>query len=127
MTVAAVAVAASIAVVFTLGSSGLGYLWCAPMQEARSHCCCPAPSPEEAAHDRIGVQCCELRHMGTLASGVTHGVDHAVIASPLLAILPLADLFRAPVLAPSVLPGHAREARAGPGRRPHAIHSVYLI
>ena len=127
MTVRSLAAIAAVAVLVAGASSGLDYLWCAPMQQARTHCCCPAPTPEEAAHDSIGVQCCELRHVGTLASGVTSSVDHAVIASPLIAVLPLADVFRAPVLVPELRRTEPREARAGPGRRRHAVHSVYLI
>lgn len=127
MSVRALAVIVAVATLFVGASSGLGYLWCAPMQQARAHCCCPAPSREEAAHDRIGVQCCELRELGTLASGVTHAPDRAVFDSPLVAILPLEDVFRAPVLVSTVRRSDPRAARAGPRLRPHALHSVYLI
>lgn len=127
MAVRAIAAIAAMATLFVGASSGLDYLWCAPMQQARTHCCCPAPSHEEAAHDRIGVQCCETRHLGTLASGVTQAPDRAVLGAPLVAILPLEDVFRAPVLVSALDRSEPREARAGPRLRPHALHSVYLI
>ena len=127
MSARALATVVAVATLFVGASSGLSYLWCAPMQQARAHCCCPAPSAEEAAHDRVGIQCCERRDIGTLASGVTHVSSHAVVPTPLVAILPLEDVFRAPVLASTVGRSDRREARAGPRQRPHALHSVYLI
>ena len=127
MSVRVLASIAAVATLFVGASSGLDYLWCAPMAQARTHCCCPAPSREEAAHDRIGVQCCEVRHIGTLASGVTHAPDRTVFDAPLVAIVPLEDVFRAPLLVSAIRRDERREARAGPRLRPHALHSVYLI
>lgn len=62
-----------------------------------------------------------------MASGVTHAAERAVFDSPLIAVLPLADVFRAPVLDSAIRQFERREARAGPTVRPHALHSVYLI
>lgn len=123
----ALATIVAVATLFVGASSGLDYLWCAPMEQARAHCCCPAPTREEAAHDRIGVQCCEVKALGTLASGVTHTRDRVVFDSPLVAILPLAQVFDAPVFVSAIRRAEPREARAGPRQRPHALHSVYLI
>jgi hypothetical protein len=125
-----VAVVAALLAMLTLvvgTTSGRAYLWCEPMQEARTHCCCPPPTREEAAHDRVEMQCCELRHAATLASGVTQGLDLHVAPAALVAVLPVAEVFRAPVLVSTLRREAPREARAGPGRRPHAVHSVYLI
>lgn len=124
---AATAVMAAALTLVVGATSGLAYLWCAPMQEARSHCCCPAPTREEAAHDRVEMQCCELRHTATLASGTLDPHVTHVAPPALVAVLPLADAFRAPILVPTSRREARREARAGPRTRPHALHSVYLI
>jgi hypothetical protein len=120
--------------VLALGAvGGRAYLWCAPMEQARLHCCCPVDEDLEDVA-RIARACCEPRALGELPDGTgprVAGVD-LVLAPP---TEPRAS-WTAPALAElrltlAVVPPRPREIRPpprdGPGARVHARCSVYLL
>ena len=113
----------TLAVTSVLG--GRGYVWCAPMAEARAHCCCPH---RPAEHDAIRVDCCDDRTAPSLPSAERTASAAPFIAPSLrVAVLSLEEAFGCDALH-DVTPGYAlRTARAGPDQRVHASASVYLI
>lgn len=124
----AVALAVALTTLVLSASSGLGYVWCAPMQQARTHCCCPTPTAEERATDRFQVSCCERRELGAMPSGTSGALaHHVIVAAPCTGVVSLEVAFAAPTLAIDAPRTSEHEARAGPGQRTHARHSVYLI
>jgi len=104
---------------------GRAYVWCAPMAEARAHCCCPdAPS----AHDAISVECCDDRITPSLPS-TERGQASSLAIPPaaLVAVLALELLFAREVPPEAWRQRAIGAARAGPSERVHARASVYLI
>jgi hypothetical protein len=112
---------------------GRAYLWCAPMGEARLHCCCPAPDEDLEDAPLVSRACCEPRTVGELLDAT----DARIAALDLVGAPPpsLPRIVGAPLLEPELdarlapqPPRRARHpARAGPGRRLHAQVSVYLL
>jgi len=116
---------------FALGSvSGLSYLWCAPMGEARLHCCCPEDE-DARAHATVRPLCCESRELAELPSARLDPSVDLVLASgpeiPALLVSPprIEAETRVLALAPAARP--VVRARGSPGRRVHSDCSVYLL
>ena len=117
--------------IFALGTvGGLSYLWCAPMGEARLHCCCPEDE-DARSHETVRRLCCETREMAELPSArIDHGAELAVPTAPALAVLPVLSQVREPVgraLAFGPAPRPVVRVRGSPGRRVHSDCSVYLL
>ena len=116
---------------FALGTvGGLSYLWCAPMGEARLHCCCPEDE-DARSHETVRRLCCETREMAELpAARIDHGADLAVPTAPMVAVLPVVPQLRAPerrALALTPAPRPVVRVRGSPVRRVHSDCSVYLL
>lgn len=106
--------------------AGLGYVWCAPMGEARLHCCCPVDEAADTT-DLIGRHCCEGRELAELPAGLADPSSDASVlpAAPLVVVwLPVQPGPDRPRVA-TTLP--TARARGGPGSRVHRDCSVYLI
>ncbi|GAB4203513.1 MAG: hypothetical protein OHK0013_17660 [Sandaracinaceae bacterium] len=129
----------SIAVITAASALALGavggraYLWCAPMEEARLHCCCPVDEDLEDVA-RIARTCCEPRAIGDLLDGT----DPRIASLGLVIAPPATEPVRwsprlevEPSLALAVPARRPREIRPpprdGPGERLHARCSVYLL
>lgn len=118
--------AAAFAVLFAVAATAQGwsYLWCAPMQQARMSCCCPTSHD----HDAIRGVCCDQRTIPALERVDLTSSPPAAADAPLVAILPRSLLYPAATpVRTSVDRWIDGAARAGPGRRVHAAHSVYLL
>ncbi|EYF07626.1 Hypothetical protein CAP_8127 [Chondromyces apiculatus DSM 436] len=106
--------------------AGRAYFWCAPMQQAMSHCCC-TPTPDDSVvvdpgEQQVRYACCDGKALDTLPE-VHGGVPvPEVPPAAVVAVLP-----PGPVLAPvphrfATAPATRRAAtrqdpiRAGPGR-----------
>lgn len=108
--------------------AGLGFLWCAPMEEARLHCCCPAGDAEE--RDVLERHCCERREAADMPSA-------RLAAAFDLGAHPPAPLPAVVLLEPRPITQHTPALRSGPRpisrargspeRRLHAVCSVYLL
>ena len=119
------ALAMGLAVALTALAGGRAYVWCAPMAEARAHCCCPSAP---AAHDAIGADCCDDRLTPSLPSTERAQASTLAIAPPgLIAVLALELMFAREVAPDAWRQRDIRAARAGPRQRVHARASVYLI
>ncbi|MDQ3034448.1 MAG: hypothetical protein M3Y87_18715 [Myxococcota bacterium] len=105
-------------------TAGWSFVVCAPMAEARMHCCCP---PASRATDVIARTCCEDRSVPSLPGVDTHESTPKTFAAPLLAVLPLALLLGGFEASAAEQAPRGVEARAGPGERLHATHSVFLL
>lgn len=108
--------------------AGLGFLWCAPMAEARLHCCCPPDEVEEG--DVVERLCCERRETADMPSGRLANAPE-LIAHP-AAPLPVVVTFDPrPNVTASIPRRPARRpmsrARGSPATRVHAACSVYLL
>lgn len=112
----------------TLGVfGGMTYLWCAPMQEARLHCCCPEEEGD-ATQEMVRRECCEARVVANLPAGAAADPSPTpLVAPPALDLTWLAAL---DVLLPAddgvAVRGRER-ARAGPRLRLHRRYSVDLV
>lgn len=113
---------------------GRAYLWCAPMAEARMHCCCPAPDEDLEDAPLVSRACCEPRTVGELLDGTDVRVAALDVVgapaplAPRLVSVPAAVERDASARVATAPPRRARHpARAGPGRRLHAQVSVYLL
>jgi hypothetical protein len=119
------ALAMGLAVALAVLGGGRAYVWCAPMAEARAHCCCPHAA---AAHDAIRVDCCDDRVTPSLPSTERGQASTLAIAPPALVAVLALDLLFGREAASDASHEHAiRAARAGPRERLHARASVYLI
>lgn len=127
LTLRALSGALALVLAAAAATAGWSFVWCAPMSEARVHCCCPSPSVRaQAGHDVVSSDCCDERSVPPLAS--VDALDGAprLVAAPLLGLLPLwAWLGALGEATGEVSP--ETSARAGPGLRTHASVSVYLI
>jgi hypothetical protein len=117
----------ALAVVLSVAAStaGWSFVWCAPMSEARLHCCCPsAPS----GHDAVSRECCDDRSVpGLPGAELFESAPPAVLPAALAGVLPLDVWLGAWARIDGALTETDVEARAGPDQRLHAAHSVYLI
>jgi hypothetical protein len=121
----ALALGLSLVVAASALFGGRAYVWCAPMAEARDHCCCPHGHD---THDAWRVDCCDDRQTPSLPSverGATATADIPPAALVLVLALELAFLDPGPDGDERAYA--LRAARAGPRERVHALHSVYLI
>lgn len=105
-------------------TAGWSFVLCAPMAEARLHCCCP---PASRATDVIARACCEDRSVPSVPQVESHESTPRTLAAPLLAVLPLAMLLGGVEASSIERAPRGVEARAGPGQRLHATHSVFLL
>lgn len=106
---------------------GLSYLWCAPMGEARLHCCCPEDDAHEAG-TTVRRECCEPRVVAELPAGAADPSPTPPVlpaAPDLVWQLRAADPFVVVArLAPPPPIARARAALPGPV---HRACSVFLL
>ncbi len=118
-------VALSVLIPAALG--GLTYVWCAPMERALLHTCCPASShhTREAVIEQL---CCEAQRVAPLASfSADSPPDLWVAPAPLVCLLALAVLFAVGSEAPPARTTmRARLARAGPSPPLYLLHRSLL-
>jgi hypothetical protein len=106
-------------------TAGWSFVFCAPMAEARMHCCCPTPS---RTADTIARACCDERSVPALPGAETAADGPPeTVAAPLLAVLPLSSLLGGLPGDEARLGATLREARAGPAERLHRANSVFLL
>ena len=122
--IATIAVASVLAI--ATASSGMHFVWCAPMQHASFHSCCARPTPQ---HDPfVSATCCESRTAATLpTSASTSTPMPAVLPTTRIALLTIAEFpfeTRQPI---SATQERDRRARASPESRVHRDISVFLI
>lgn len=123
----ALAGALAIVLAAAAGTAGWSYVWCAPMSEARVHCCCPSPSARsQGSEDVVSRECCDDRSVPSLPTVDAIDAAPKLVAAPLAGLLPLwAWLGALDEGSGEVAP--ETSARAGPDQRTHASVSVYLI
>jgi hypothetical protein len=115
----------AIAIALSAVIGGRAYVFCAPMAEARAHCCCPH---RPVAHETIGIECCDDRVTPTLPSLERASLDApAIPPAPVVAVLALDVLFARAAPVATIRERGVASARDGPGPRLHARASVYLI
>lgn len=123
LVVAMVALSVLIPAVF----GGLTYVWCAPMERALLHTCCPASSHHgrEASVEQL---CCEAQRVAPLASfSMDAAPDLWVAPAPLVCLLALAVLFAVGSDPPPPWTRmRARLARAGPAPPLYLLHRALL-
>lgn len=118
------------ATTFGVGAvSGLSYVWCGPMGEARLRCCCPVDE-ELKAESVVRRLCCEGRELAELPPGL---VDDTTDASPPTALpatsmpIPSWPRLAAGPVERMRIARPAGRARASPARCIHRDCSVYLL
>jgi len=99
---------------------GRAYVFCAPMGEARAHCCCPS---DEEPGPALRVHCCDDHVTPSLPSA-----EHDPRGAPAALVLAPVAQIGAPALRAVARHSPGRRsigARAGP--RLHTLHSVFLL
>ncbi len=117
----------TLSVLIPAAFGGLTYVWCAPMERALLHTCCPASShhAREAAVEQL---CCEAQRVAPLASfSADAPPDLWVAPAPLVCLLALAVLFAVGSDPPPAWTRmRARLARAGPSPPLYLLHRSLL-
>ncbi len=120
------AVIVALVVTGAAGAPAQSYVWCAAME--RAGCCCPmTEAASQSEQDTCERTCCDVRSIEAVATAAISASSSASVLPALGTVVVLdAPSRRATRLADARAWARA-SARAGPTRRLHAVHSVFLI
>lgn len=123
-----IALALAVVTLVPAALGGARFVYCAPMQRAMLHACCPSERGHAPArHDVLDAPCCETRALSSLPTGdPPRAMVPDVPPSPRVLLWTIAAMFPPEVAWPTAQrPSRERRARAGPEAPLYVLHRVW--